>query len=80
MQDRANQLFAESEGISAQPSGRKSQVNLAIVALDRARVFQLEQAKRMVIEELTDTVVKDPIDAEVLSTERIVKNLLPEGL
>jgi hypothetical protein len=80
MQDRANQLFAESEGISAQLSGRKSQVNLAIVALDRARVFQLEQAKRMVIEELTDTVVKDPIDAEVLSTERIVKNLLPEGL
>lgn len=30
--------------------------------------------------EVTDTVVKDPIDTEILSTERIIKNLLPEGL
>lgn len=77
---RADQLFAEAENISTQLTGRKAQVNHAIVALDRARVFQLERAKLMVIEELTDTVVKDPIDSEVLTTERIARNLLPAEL
>lgn len=79
-QDKSEQLFEDAEEVSEQLTGRKAQVNLALVALDRARVFQLAWAKEIVREELTDTVVKDPIDAEILATERIVKNLLPEGL
>lgn len=77
---RAEQLFEEAEAISKQLVGRKSQVNMALVALDRARVFQLAKAKDMVINDLTDSVVKDPVDTEILATERIAKNLLPEGL
>ncbi|MBO6556274.1 MAG: hypothetical protein JJ921_07220 [Pseudomonadales bacterium] len=79
-QDKADQLFEDAEEVSEQLSGRKAQVNLALIALDRARIFQLAWAKEIVREELTDTVVKDPIDAEILVTERIVQNLLPEGL
>ncbi len=78
--EESERLFEEAEEISAQLEGRKSQVNLALVALDRARVFQLARAKSIIVDELTDTVVKDPIDAEILATERIVRNLLPEGL
>jgi tetratricopeptide (TPR) repeat protein len=78
-QEKADQLFEDAEEVSEQLTGRKAQVNLALVALDRARVFQLAWAKEIVREELTDTVVRDPIDAEILATERIVKNLLPEG-
>jgi tetratricopeptide (TPR) repeat protein len=78
--DRSEELFLEAEKISEQLTGRKSQVNLALVALDRARVFQLARAKEIVIDELTDTVVKDPIDTEIISTERIIKNLLPKEL
>ena len=79
-QDEAERLFKEAESISGQLSGRKAEVNLALVALDRARVFQLARAKEIIIEELTDTVVKDPVDAEIMATERIIKNLLPEEL
>lgn len=78
-QDRSELLFEEAEAISKELKGRKSQINLGLVALDRARVFQLARAKDIVINELTDTVVRDPIDTEVLATERIIKNLLPEG-
>ncbi len=78
--DLSERLFEDAEKVSEQLTGRKAQVNLALVALDRARVFQLWWAKEIVREELTDTVVRDPIDAEVLATERIIKNLLPEGL
>ena len=74
----AESLFAEAESISQQLQGRKAEVILALVALDRARVFQLEQAKELMIEELRDNVVKDPVDAEILETERIARNLLPE--
>ncbi len=77
---RSEELFEDAEAISQQLVGRKSQVNLALVALDRARVFQLARAKDMVINELTDSVVKDPVDTEILATERIIKNLLPEEL
>lgn len=76
---RSEELFVEAEKISQQMTGRKSQVNLALVALDRARVFQLARANEIVRDELTDTVVKDPIDTEILATERIIKNLLPES-
>ena len=76
---RSEQLFEEAEAISKDLTGRKSQINLALVALDRARVFQLAKARDILINELTDTVVKDPIETEVLSTERIIRNLLPEG-
>lgn len=79
-QDTADQLFEDAEEVSELLTGRKAQVNLALVALDRARTFQLAWAKEIVREELTDTVVRDPIDAEILATERIIKNLLPEGL
>jgi tetratricopeptide (TPR) repeat protein len=79
-ENRSEELFLESEEITKQLSGRKAQVNLALVALDRARVFQLARAKEIVIDELTDTVVKDPVDAEILATERIIKNLLPAAL
>ena len=51
-----------------------------LVALDRARVFQLGRAKSLIIDELTDSVVKDPIDTEVVATERVIKNYLPESL
>ncbi|MEL0066090.1 MAG: hypothetical protein VXA40_14845 [Gammaproteobacteria bacterium] len=77
---RANDLFNEAEKISEQLTGRKAQVNLALSALDRARAFQIGRAKYIMTNEVTDTVVKDPIDTEILSTERIIKNLLPEGL
>ncbi|MBT7369705.1 MAG: hypothetical protein HN816_03600, partial [Gammaproteobacteria bacterium] len=77
---RSEELFVEAEKISEQLTGRKAQVNLALVALDRARVFQLHRAKEIIIDELTDSVVKDPIDTEILATERIIKNLLPEDL
>lgn len=77
LEERAEQLFEEAEGISTQLTGRKSQVNLALVALDRARVFQLVRAKNIIIDELTDTVVRDPIDTEVISTERVIRSLLP---
>ena len=70
----------EAEEISKQLTGRKSQVNLALVALDRARVFQLVRARNIIVDELTDTVVRDPIDTEVLSTERIFSGFLPEDL
>lgn len=79
-EERSEQLFSEAEAISAQLTGRKAQVNLALVALDRARVFQLARAKEIIIDELTDTVVRDPIDTEVLATERVAKNLLPKEL
>ncbi|MDA0978949.1 MAG: hypothetical protein O3B72_10345 [Proteobacteria bacterium] len=78
--ERAEQLFKEAEAISQQLKGRKGQVNLALVALDRARVFQLGQAKNIIVNELTDSVVKDPVDTEIIATERIIKNLLPESL
>jgi tetratricopeptide (TPR) repeat protein len=79
-EDRANDLFNEAEKISEQLTGRKAQVNLALSALDRARVFQVGRAKYIMTNEVTDTVVKDPIDTEILSTERIIKNLLPADL
>ena len=72
--------FEDAEKISEQLQGRKAQVNLALVALDRARVFQLARAKEIIVEELTDNVVKDPVDTEILSVERTIKNILPEGL
>ena len=67
-----------AEALSKQIQGRKGEVILALVALDRARVFQLARAKELMIEELRDNVVKDPVDAEILETERIAGNLLPE--
>lgn len=79
-EERSEQLFMEAEEISKQLTGRKSQVNLALVALDRARVFQLVRARNIIVDELTDTVVRDPIDTEVLSTERIFSGFLPEDL
>ncbi len=77
--DRSEQLFEEAEAISKELTGRKSQINLGLVAVDRARVFQLEKAKEIVINELTDSMIRDPIDTEVLVTERVIKSLLPEG-
>ncbi len=77
---RANDLFNEAEKISEQLTGRKAQVNLALSALDRARAFQIARAKYIMTNEVTDTVVKDPIDTEILATERIIKNLLPEAI
>ncbi len=79
-QQRAEQMFSDAEAISKQLSGRKSQIAMALVALDRARVFFLPRAKEIVVDELTDSVVRDPIDAEILATERIIKNLLPEDI
>lgn len=76
--DEAERLFEDAEQISEQLKGRKAEVNLAIVALDRARVFDFARAKDLIIDELRDNVVKDPVDAEILTTERITKNLLPE--
>ena len=49
------------------------------MAVDRAKVFQLKKAKEIVNNELTDSVIREPIDTEVLVTERVIKNLLPEG-
>ncbi len=77
---RGEELFSEAEAISQSLTGRKSQVVLALVALDRARVFQLTRAKDMVTNDLTDTVVRDPIDSEIMATERITRDLLPPGL
>jgi|TARA_B110000116_G_scaffold257449_1_gene257594 hypothetical protein len=77
--DRSEQLFEEAEAISKKLSGRKSQINLGLVAVDRAKVFQLEKAREIVNNELTDSAIRDSIDTEVLLTERVIKNLLPEG-
>ncbi|MBT4377648.1 MAG: hypothetical protein HOD26_02405 [Gammaproteobacteria bacterium] len=76
---RSEQLFEEAEAISKELTGRKSQINLGLVAVNRAKVFQLEKAREIVINELTDSVIREPIDIEVLVTERVIKNLLPEG-
>ena len=54
-------------------------MNLSLVAVDRAKVFQLNKAKEIVNNELTDSVIREPIDTEVLVTGRVIKNLLPEG-
>ena len=73
----SEELFKEAEAISRELSGRKSKINLGLLAIDRAKVFQLEKAKEMVIDELTDSAIADPIDTEVLVIERVIKNLLP---
>ena len=49
------------------------------MAVDREKVFQLEKAREIVNNELTDSTIRDSIDTEVLLTERVIKNLLPEG-
>ena len=54
----------------------KSKINLGLLAIDRAKVFQFDKAKEMVIDELTDSAIADPIDTEVLVIERVIKNLL----
>lgn len=79
-EDRSQEFFKDAEDISFQLQGRKGQVTLAMVALDRARVFQLGRAKAIIVDELTDSVVKDPVDTEIMAIERIAKNLLPEEL
>ena len=71
------ELFKEAEAISRELSGRKSKINLGLLAIDRAKVFQFDKAKEMVIDELTDSAIADPIDTEVLVIERVIKNLLP---
>ena len=73
----SEQLFKEAEAISRELSGRKSKINLGLLAIDRARVFQLDKAKEIVLDELTDSAIADPIDTEVLVIERVIKNLLP---
>ena len=77
---RSEQLFKEAEAISRELTGRKSKINLGLLAIDRAKVLQIEKAKEIVTYELTDTMIAEPIDTEVLVTERIIKNLLPEGV
>ncbi len=79
-EEEAERLFTDAEQISEQLKGRKAEVTLAMVALDRARVFNFARAKSLIIDELKDNVVKDPVDAEVLATELIAKNLLPASL
>ena len=49
------------------------------MAINRAKVFQLERAREIVVNELTESMIGDPIDTEILVTERVIKNLLPEG-
>ena len=73
----SEQLFKEAEAISRELSGRKFKINLGLLAIDRAKVFQFDKAKEMVIDELTDSAIADPIYAEVLVIEQVIKNLLP---
>lgn len=59
--------------------GRKAHVNGGIVALDWARSLDIAMAKT-VLEDVTDYVVKDPIESEVEATDRVIKTLLPKSL
>jgi hypothetical protein len=77
--DHSEQLFREAEAVSRGLTRRKSQINLGLVAINRAKVFQLERAREIVVNELTESMIGDPIDTEILVTERVIKNLLPEG-
>jgi len=72
-------LFKEALDMSEQLRGRKAQVNRGIVALDWARSLMVPMAKT-VLEDVTDYVVKDPIESEVEVTDRIIRTLLPKSL
>jgi ribosomal protein L37AE/L43A len=71
-------LFDEAAGMSSLLEGRKSQINLGLVALDQARLFRFAQSQGT-LESVTDIVVRDPIGNEIAATERTAR-LLPESL
>ena len=72
-------LFQDALDMSKQLRGRKAQVNRGIVALDWSRSLNIPMAKA-VLEDVTDSVVKDPIESEVEATDRTIKTLLPKSL
>lgn len=72
-------LFQDALDMSKQLRGRKAQVNRGIIALDWARSLYIPVAKA-VLEDVTDYVVKDPIESEIEATDRTIKTLLPKSL
>ncbi|XOV88929.1 MAG: hypothetical protein ACFHX7_03355 [Pseudomonadota bacterium] len=75
--DEANRQFAAALALSAELDGRKRSVNRALVALDQARGLLLESA-RITMEDVTDSIIRDPVDSEIASTGRVLRELMPE--
>lgn len=76
---QANQLFANALSLAGKMSGRKSDLAFASLALDQAKGLRLEGA-RFSVARIKESIIKDPIAAEVDRIEKILKNHLPAGI
>lgn len=77
--DRADQLFKEALAASDQMTGRKAAVTRGMIALDQARGLWIAQAKTT-MEEVQESIVSEPLGSEIVATERVIKNLLPQAI
>lgn len=77
--ERANRLFAQALQIVNGMKGRKADFALASIALDQAKALRLEGA-RISVNKIKESIIKDPVAAEVDRIEKILTNLLPAGI
>jgi tetratricopeptide (TPR) repeat protein len=77
--DKAERLFSDALDLSEQLAGRKSQINRGIVALDWSRSLQIGKAN-VILEEVVDSTIRNPIDDEIMATKRIIETLLPASI
>lgn len=77
--EEAALYFEEAIGVSDLLEGRRRAVNLGIVALDQARALQFASS-RQTIAEVPEAIVRDPIESEIIATERIVDSLMPASV
>lgn len=77
--EAANALFKEAFELSGDLSGRKQAVSRGLVGLDQARSLRLVSS-RTIMDTVTESIVKDPIDSEIIATSRILTTLMPEAV
>ncbi len=79
LRPEGERFFAEALANSTSLKGRKAAVNRGLVGLDQVRALMIDQG-RDTMSEVKESIVKDPIDSEILVTIRVLRDLMPESV
>jgi len=74
---RAGQLFNDAARSGSRLVGRRADVNNAVISMNQARSLMLP-ASRSSMAKISETFVRDSVESEFMSIQRIVINQLPE--
>ena len=75
-ESEAEDMFNAALTVSAQLEGRKAAVSRGLIAIDQMRGLWVQQGKET-MSNVREPIVREPLESELISSERIIKNLLP---